>query len=224
MKLVIFDFDGLILDTETPDYESWQEMYADFGVELPLSAWANCIGAPAGVFDPVHFLERLVGETLDREDIAARRRLRFLNLVGEQPLRSGIENLIADCADQCVSIAVASSATRDWVEGHLARFNLLAKFDCIRCYESGLQGKPAPDLFHAVLRDLAIAPSEAVVLEDSPNGILAANRAGIYSVAVPNSVTRMLNLDHARLVIDALEDWPLERLRDHIKNSRLTEV
>ncbi len=224
MKLVIFDFDGLILDTETPDYESWQEVYAEFGHELPLSVWANCIGAPAGVFDPVHFLERLVGETLDREDIAAQRRLRFLNLVGEQPLRSGIEPLMADCADQGVSMAVASSATRDWVEGHLDRFDLRERFDCIRCYESGLQGKPAPDLFHAVLGDLAIAPTDAIVLEDSPNGILAANRAGIYSVAVPNPVTRLLNLDHARLVIDALEEWPLERLRVHMNRARLTEV
>ncbi|MCL4692464.1 MAG: HAD-IA family hydrolase [Candidatus Hydrogenedentes bacterium] len=224
MKLVIFDFDGLILDTETPDYESWQEVYAEFGVELPLSVWADCIGAPAGLFDPVDFLERLLEETVDRTEIEARRRLRFLNLVSEQPLRSGIESLMTDCADQGVSMAVASSATRDWVEGHLDRFDLRAMFDCIRCYESGLQGKPAPDLFHAVLRDLAIAPSEAIVLEDSPNGILAANCAGIYSVAVPNPVTGLLNLDHARLVIDALEEWPLERLRDHMNKGRLTEV
>lgn len=224
MKLVIFDFDGLILDTETPDYESWQEVYAEFGVDLPLFEWADCIAAPAGFFDPVDFLERLLEESVDRTEIEARRRLRFLNLVSEQPLRSGIESLMADCADQGVSMAVASSATRDWVEGHLDRFDLRTRFDCIHCFESGLQGKPAPDLFHAVLRDLAIAPSEAIVLEDSPNGILAANCAGIYSVAVPNSVTRLLNLDHARLVIDSLEDWPLERLRDHMKKGRLTEV
>lgn len=224
MKLVIFDFDGLILDTETPDYESWQEVYAEFGVELPLSEWADCIGAPSGVFHPVDFLEKLVGKTVVRAEIEARRRLRFLNLVSEQPLRSGIESLMADCADQGVSMAVASSATRDWVEGHLERFDLRTRFDCIRCFESGLQGKPAPDLFHAVLCDLAIAPSEAIVLEDSPNGILAANCAGIYSVAVPNPVTRLLNLDHARLVIDALEEWPLERLRDHMNKGRLTEV
>lgn len=224
MKLVIFDFDGLILDTETPDFDSWQEVYAQHGVELPLSVWADCIGAPAGVFDPVDFLERLLNTTLPRAGIVEGRRLRFHALVNAQPLCVGIDTLLADCRKQGIALAVASSATRDWVEGHLERYGILNAFDCIRCIEDVKRGKPAPDLFHTVLEDLDLPPADAIVLEDSPNGVLAANRAGIYSIAVPNPVTRLLDLSHACLCVESLPDWPLARLRARVRDERANAV
>ncbi len=220
MQLIIFDFDGLILDTETPDYESWQEIYAEHGVRLPLEAWADCIGAPAGVFDPVKYLEKLTSIKLDRVNIEHRRRARFLSLVNSQPLCPGVEGFLVARHEQGVALAIASSATRDWVEGHLDRFGIREAFDCIRCVEDVDRGKPAPDLFQAVLNATEVAPADAIVLEDSPNGILAANRAGIYSVAVPNPVTRHLDLGHAVLTVDSLANWPLPRLLAHIYNGR----
>jgi len=224
MKLVIFDFDGLILDTETPDFESWKEVYAQLDVELPLTVWADCIGAPAGVFDPVDFLERLLGTPVDSADIVERRRRRFHALVSAQPLCAGIDALLAECRKQGIALAVASSATRDWVEGHLERFGILNAFHCIRCVEDVERGKPAPDLFHAVLQNLDLSPADAVVLEDSPNGILAANRAGIYSIAVPNPVTRLLDLRHACLCVESLTDWPLARLCAHVSDERANAI
>jgi len=218
MRLVIFDFDGLILDTETPDYASWQETYAEYGVALPLEAWAHCIGAPSGVFDPVAYLEGLVGGTVDRQTIEETRRARFLELVNAQPLCEGVLDYLYAAREQGLQRAVASSATRDWVEGHLDRFGIREKFDCIRCVEDVAQGKPAPDLFVSVLEELAVAPRDALVVEDSPNGILAANGAGVYSVAVPNPVTRLLDLGHAKLQIESLQEWRLERLLEHVRN------
>ena len=218
MQLIIFDFDGLILDTETPDYDSWQETYAEHGVALPLDAWAGCIGAPAGVFDPVAHLERLVGKKLDRESVVQQRRARFHELVAEQPLCAGVDEYLQDADRHNVRLAVASSATRDWVEGHLDRFGIREVFSCIRCVEDVARGKPAPDLFLSVLDELRVVPKDAVVLEDSPNGLVAANRAGTYSVAVPNPVTRHLDLGHADLQIESLAKWPVERLLAHVRN------
>jgi HAD superfamily hydrolase (TIGR01509 family) len=218
MRLIIFDFDGIILDTETPDHTTWRELYAEYGVDLPLDAWAYGIGAPSAVFDPLLHLEKLLGRELDRETIRLRCRKRFHALLAEQPLCAGVADYLRDASGQELLLAVASSATRDWVEGHLNRFGVANAFACIRCVEDVAHGKPAPDLFHAVLRDLDVPPHEAIVLEDSPNGVLAANRAGIYCVAVPNPVTRHLNLDHADLRIESLTEWPLDRLLAYVRS------
>lgn len=218
MRLIIFDFDGLILDTETPDHTAWQEVFAEHGVDLPLDAWANGIGAPSGVFDPLACLEGLLGRTLHRAALERRCRQRFLTLLAEQPLRAGVTEYLRDAAHHNVLLAVASSATRDWVEGHLNRFGVMDAFASIRCLEDVARGKPAPDLYHAVLDDLNVVPQEAIVLEDSPNGVLAANRAGIYCVAVPNPVTRHLDLGHADLRIESLAEWPVARLLAHVQN------
>jgi HAD superfamily hydrolase (TIGR01509 family) len=212
IRLIIFDFDGLILDTETPDYVSWQEIYSEYGVELTLDAWAHCVGAKAGVFDPIAHLASLTGVLPDRESTETRRRSRFYQLVEEEPLRPGVREYLDSAPRLGVLLAVASSATRDWVEGHLAKFGILDRFQCIKCVEDVERAKPDPDLFLAVCRELGVRPHEAVVLEDSPNGLLAANRAGIFAVAVPNSVTASLHLGHADLTVPSLEDVPLDQL------------
>lgn len=209
IKLIIFDFDGLILDTETPDFVSWQEIYSEHGVVLTLDAWAHCIGARAGVFDPIAHLASLTGIHPDRDSIEARRRSRFHQLVEEETLRPGVLEYLDSAPSLGVQLAVASSATREWVEGHLTRFGILDRFDCIKCVEDVEHAKPEPDLFLAACRALRVGPQEAIVLEDSPNGLLAANRAGIFAVAVPNSVTASLHLGHADLTVPSLLDCPL---------------
>ncbi|MCC6696534.1 MAG: HAD-IA family hydrolase [Candidatus Hydrogenedentes bacterium] len=220
MRLIIFDFDGLILDTETPDYDSWHEVFLELGQELPMDEWADGIGTKAGAFDPVACLEHQLGRALPRQEIERRRRARFHELLAQQPLQPGIAEYIEAAPRFGVQLAVASSATRDWVEGHLDRFGVRTAFACIKTIEDVSRAKPAPDLFNAVLAELRVPAEEAIVLEDSPNGLLAASRAGIYSVAVPNCVTRRLDLSGARLRIGSLVDWPLERLLAHVHNGR----
>ena len=218
VRLVIFDFDGVILDTETPDYDSWRDVFLEFSQELPIDKWADGIGAKAGSFDPVACLEQQLGHELARNEIERRRRARFHELLAQQPLQPGIAEYLDAAPRLGVQLAVASSATRDWVEGHLDRFGVRTAFACIKTIEDVSNGKPAPELFNVVLAELCIPANEAVVLEDSPNGILASSRAGIYSVAVPNRVTRNLDLSGARLRIESLAEWPLERLIAHVHN------
>ncbi|MCC6489671.1 MAG: HAD-IA family hydrolase [Candidatus Hydrogenedentes bacterium] len=220
MRLVIFDFDGLILDTETPDYDSWRDVFQEFGQELPMAEWADGIGTKAGAFDPVACLVQQLGHDLPRHEIEQRRRARFHELVARQPLQPGVVEYLDAAPQLGIQLAVASSATRDWVEGHLDRFGVRGAFACIKTIEDVARAKPAPDLFNAVLAELRIPAEEAIVLEDSPNGILASARAGVYSVAVPNHVTRKLDLSGACLRIDSLPDWPLARLLAHARNGR----
>ena len=98
------------------------------------------------------------------------------------------------------------------MHGHLERLGLSEHFDCIKCADDVKNVKPAPELYLAVVDELGVRPEEAVALEDSPNGITAAQTAGTFCVVVPNPLTRQLSADRADLRLDSLRDVPLAKL------------
>ncbi len=212
IKAVIFDFDGLILDTETPDFRAWQEIYAEYGLELPLSEWGTFIGSFHSPFNPFDYLVASSGMAIDRKTIQARHHRRNMQLIAEQGVRPGVDSYIAAARQLGLALGIASSSPSEWVHGHLDRLGLLGQFDQIVTADDVRRTKPDPALFVEALRRLDVLASEAIVLEDSPNGIAAAKRAGIFCVAVPNPVSKMLPLDGADLVIDSLDDLPLADL------------
>lgn len=212
IRTLIFDFDGLILDTETPDFQSWQEIYQEHGCHLPFSTWATYIGSSAELFNPYDYLEEQLSHAVERENIRSKRRPRYLKLVEAQPILPGVKDYIDDAKRLSLKVALASSATRDWVTGNLSRLGLIEHFDSIKCANDVERVKPDPELYQSTLEALNIRPDEGIVLEDSPNGILAAKRAGLFCVAVPNALTRQLPLDSADLRLDSLADLPLEKL------------
>jgi HAD superfamily hydrolase (TIGR01509 family) len=213
IKALIFDFDGLILDTETPVYRSWVEIYQRFGLTLPFADWASIIGTSAAEhFDPFDQIEAALDRKLDRGKLSDERMAFELSLVAKNSALPGVEDMIAAAQNKCLKLAVASSSTRDWVVGHLKRLALIQHFDVICCAEDVALTKPDPALFLLALARLELTPEEAIVLEDSPNGITAANRAGIFSVAIPNGMTRGLPLSHADKQLDSLADISLEAL------------
>jgi HAD superfamily hydrolase (TIGR01509 family) len=212
IQALIFDFDGLILDTEVPEFQSWQEIYEEHGCSLSLSTWAACIGASFDVFNPYDELEAQVGHPVDREAIRTRHRRRCAELIAGQQVLPGIQEYLTDAQRLGLRLGVASSSPRDWVAGHLSRLGLLTYFDCLRCADDVRRRKPDPELYSTALKSLGLRAKEAVALEDSPNGIAAAKQAGIFCVVVPNALTRRLPLDQADLQLSSLADLPLEEL------------
>ncbi|MFQ6043760.1 MAG: HAD family hydrolase, partial [Candidatus Poribacteria bacterium] len=190
IRLLIFDFDGLILDTEVPDFQSWQEIYQAYGCHLPLSTWETCIGGSADLFDPYDYLETQLGRAVEREEIRSKRRQRYAELVEMQPILPGVEDYIYDAKRLGLKVGLASSSSHDWVDGHLSRLGLITHFDCIKYSDDVKDVKPEPELYQSILDELEIRADEGIVLEDSANGILAAKRAGLFCVAVPNPMTR----------------------------------
>lgn len=219
IRALIFDFDGLILDTEGPEFRAWQEVYRAYGVSLPLSTWAACIGGSPDLFDPHGHLETQLGRSLDREAILAKQHRRFTELLDGQSPLPGVEEYVAAAKRLGLKLGSASSSSRDWVTGHLSRLGLLRHFDCIRCSDDVRRVKPDPELYYSVLEALDLPAGRAIALEDSPNGILAAKRAGVFCVAVPNPVTGQLSLDHADLRLASLADMPLETLLSEVRKS-----
>jgi HAD superfamily hydrolase (TIGR01509 family) len=211
IKALIFDFDGLILDTEGPDFQAWQETYQAFGCTLPLAKWAAEIGT-YGAFDPYGELVRQLGRPVDRAAVRASRHARFAELIEQQTILPGVEPYLQDAKERGLRVGIASSSSRAWVVGHLTRFGLHERFDCISTADDVEHVKPDPALYLAALGALGTQAHEALALEDSPNGALAATRAGIYCVVVPNLLTRQLGLDMADLRLASLADLPLGEL------------
>jgi HAD superfamily hydrolase (TIGR01509 family) len=219
IRAVIFDFDGLILDTEVPEFQTWQEIYQAHGCELALEAWATGLGTSADAFDPCAHLAAQLGLSIDREAVQHRRRQRYRELLKAQSVLPGVQEYIAEAKRLGLSLGVASSSSREWVVGHLTELGLSAYFDCIKCRDDVPRVKPDPALYQAVVETFALQPSQAIALEDSPNGIAAAKRAGLFCVAVPNPLTRQLSLAHADLLISSLADFPLLQLLEHVQHN-----
>jgi|TARA_B100001971_G_scaffold106008_1_gene97499 HAD superfamily hydrolase (TIGR01509 family) len=212
IKALIFDFDGLILDTETPDLQSWMEIYSEYGVSFPASSWMTAVGGSRDLFDPCKHLESQLNQPIAMDEILAERRRRDNELLRAQHPLPGVEKCIDDASTRGLMLGVASSASRGWVIPHLSRIGLSPHFHCIKCGDDVSHVKPAPELYQAVLLELGVLASEAIAFEDSPNGVAAAGQAGIYCVAVPNAVTSQLSLDEADLRIESLADLSLDDL------------
>ena len=205
IRAIVFDFDGLILDTEEPVYRSWLEVYEAHGETLPFERWVQIVGSTTTEFHPQRHLEERLGRPLSQEVVDGRIGRRTEMILAQQVL-PGILRYIDDATARGLKLGVASSSTRDWVSGHLERLGILGRFDCVRCRDDVNSAKPAPDLYIAVLDCLGVSPLEAFAIEDSPNGVIAAKQAGMLCVAIPNSITAKLDLSKADLVLRSLSD------------------
>jgi HAD superfamily hydrolase (TIGR01509 family) len=210
---LLFDFDGLLVDTETPSRLVYEELYREHGHELPLEQWATLVGTIGAPFDPVGHLEELLGRTLDREELADRRRARELGLTDLEALRPGVEDYFVEAERLGLKTAVVSSSDTWWIERHLVRLGRLEGLDAVVAANGDTaRAKPRPDLYLDALARLDLTADEAIAFEDSPNGIRAAKAAGLACVAVPNPITVALGLDEADLVLESLADVPLTHL------------
>jgi len=207
---LILDFDGLILDTETPFSKSWAEIYADVGLAVSPSQWAALLGSssdPAGAYE---LLEQHLGRPVDRKSLRIRRFEREIELLETADAMPGIRNLLHIARQRGLLLAVASSSEHSWVRRHLLHLNLMTAFDAVICSDDVSMTKPAPDLYLAALASLNVRADQAIAFEDSVHGAQAAKRAGIFCVAVPNQVTRHLTNPHADLVVPTIADRSLD--------------
>ena len=223
IRALIFDFDGTLLDTESPDMLAWQAVFEEHDVTLSLDLWYQNIGRAPGSFDVYAHLEALLERPVVRDTVHARYRERFLELLALETLREGVDRWLADAQGLGLDLAIASSSPRDWVTGHLETFGLLDRFRIIRCRDDVAHAKPAPDLYLSALEGLGVRADEAIAIEDSPNGSLAAKAAGLYVVAVPNGVTRQLQFERADLVLDSLADCDLADVLARVSDARATD-
>jgi len=217
IRALVFDFDGLILETETPLFQSWQEIYQSYGCRLDLEKWLTNIGRGEDEFDAFIDLEKLLGQKLDLERLESTRQYREREILGVQPVLPGVEDYLKRGRTMGLKIGLASCSSRGWVVNHLERLELLKFFDCILTGEDVKSLKPDPELYLSTLERLKVDPHEAIAFEDSPYGIQSAKQAGMYCVAVPNPLSRLGPIDQADMYLNSLGDISLERLLQRIE-------
>jgi HAD superfamily hydrolase (TIGR01509 family) len=212
VRALLFDFDGTMVDTESVDWRSWEEVFAQHGVEVPRERFLLRIGTLNGP-DELDELDALLDTPVDREAVQAARRARERELIAEEPLRPGVDRLLDEAAELGLKVAIVSSSTRDWVQSHLERLAIEHHVVFVHCADGDRDRcKPSPVLYLEALEELGVGAGEAIALEDSTNGIAAAKAAGIFTVAFPNPVTSGSDLSSADLVVHSLEDVTLRSL------------
>ncbi len=203
---VIFDFDGVLVDTEWAIYQSWVKLFAREGQEISIETYSPCLGAGYSHWNPADYLESLTGKTYDWEiETPARQAVleAELELMGLMP---GAQELMNWCQAQHIPMAVASSSSRRWVAGWLNKLNIYDKFAGVFTRTDGYPVKPDPSLFLAARECLNVPAEDCLIIEDSENGTISAQRAQISCVAVPNRMTRHSDFSRAALVVDNLQE------------------
>lgn len=220
LKALIFDFDGLVLDTETPEVQVWQNIYKEYGFELPVQEWEKTVGGYGiSTFDAAEHLALLSAGRVDSVSSKARYRKESDEIIFASPILTGVLDLISEAKSAGLKVAIGSSSPHSWVDGHTQRLGIYDLFDTIICQDDVEKGKtkPHPDIYLKVLEQLGVKNHEAVVFEDSPNGVLASRRAGIFVVAVPNGLTSKMNVA-GDLTVKSLAEIKLQMLMEKIRN------
>lgn len=207
IRAVILDFDGLMISSKVAEYESWRRVFKAFNCHLTIRKWIKIIDNPMGEFDPASILvkECKYGDKVDVHNVRSIKTHLYEALRTELRPLPGVLNLVKECSNMGFLIGLASNGTHSQVEGHLTRLKLVSFFEVIKCRDDVENKKPAPDLYLATLKDLNIAPREAIVFEDSPTGIAAAKAAGLFCIGVPNKITKYLNLKEADNICKSLK-------------------
>jgi HAD superfamily hydrolase (TIGR01509 family) len=220
LQSLIFDFDGLILDTETPEVDVWQAIFREHGHELPVDEWMKTVGGYGiSTYDAAAHLSSLTG--LDPAPLRVRYRAESDEIIHAKPVQPGVMNILDEARRRGLRLAVASSSPHAWVDSHLARLGLAARFDKVICSEDVAPGrtKPNPDIFLKALEQLQVGKDAAVIFEDSPNGVKAARAAGVFVVAVPNPLTARMGVTGADWTVNSLAELSLDVL-EHRLNGR----
>ena len=221
IKALVFDFDGLILDTETPEVLVWQSIYREHGFELPVNEWEKTVGG-YGIsnFDAAEHLSLLSQGRLDPASMRIRYRRESDLLIHASDIMPGVIRIIEQARAQGVAVAFGSSSPHSWVDAHVKRLGIFHYFKYIICQDDVAPGrtKPNPDIYLKALDVLKVRNTEAVVFEDSLNGVKAARRAGIFVVAVPNPLTAKMGVS-GDLTVSSLAELSLQDLQAKIPGS-----
>ena len=217
IKALLFDFDGVIVDTEVPTYQSWRDVYAEHGVDLALGDWLPAVGSGSsssgskGSFDAVAHLEALIGATVDRADVIARRKRRKTELYERAPLLPGVAERLLEAERLGLRTAIVTRNRTDRVTAQCRRVGLQHEWGALVCANEDPTGDKA-ELYRRAIDLLDVRIEEALAFEDSASGVHAAKRAGLACVAVPNEITRAASFDGADLVLGSLAECSIADL------------
>ena len=205
IEAILFDLDGLMVDSEPHSLASWEAVLAERGITLDQLTINSILGlridATARTLIGKYHLPDTVQALSE-----AKTEYQIAHLAGNVPLMPGLLELLDEIDRRGLQKAIASSGVRRYVEAVLRVNSLLDRFGVIVSGDQVAHGKPAPDVFLAAARALDVAPEHCLVLEDAPAGVQAAKAAGMRCIAVPDHGVAQLDLSQADKTVASLHD------------------
>jgi putative hydrolase of the HAD superfamily len=209
LRALIFDFDGLLVDTETVLIDAWVQVHEEDGLVCDRSLLHQIVGHT----DVVHDYWSAYAPEVDRAVLEGRYRNVARKLTLDATPLPGTVALLQSAREAGLKIGLASNSTHAHVEGHLAHRGMLGYFDHIACRDDVPVGKPEPHVYLAALHGLGVEARCTVAFEDSVPGHVAAHRAGLKVVVVPNPSTVHCDFAHASLKLESLADLSLADIK-----------
>ncbi len=211
IKGIVFDFDGLIIDTETAWFEATRETLQEhYNISIELERYSSCIGTTN---EPLYaYIDEMVPGGFDRELLRNVSKEKYKSMMKEPMLREGVLEYLQEAKEIGLKIGLASSSSREWILHYLDQCGIREYFDTVKGKDDVKKVKPDPALYEEAVKALAIEPREAIAFEDSLNGSVAALQAGLYCVIVPNSVTNHLPFENFHHRVNSMGDISLEEV------------
>src|SRR5436190_20267674 len=205
---VIFDMDGVLVDSEPLHFVVANEVLGTAGHSLSRAENEEFIGCTADHFwDALIERKRLPDTRLYWQGLYDDAVLRMLSR--EWPAADGVHDLVRHLQRLGTRLAVASSARSSWIEATLRSIGLPDAFEALASGDDVEHGKPAPDIYLLAAERIGVAPERCLAIEDSPTGVLSASRAGMTVLGVGTPYTAHLTLAGARRVVDSLAELDL---------------
>ncbi|HEY3976469.1 MAG TPA: HAD-IA family hydrolase [Streptosporangiaceae bacterium] len=210
ISVVVFDFDGLLMDTESTSLASWRYEWSQWGLTLDEGRFFVEHGGDV-TEERYAELAAAVGPAYDRHLSHGRRTAYRDRLHRDLSLATGIPQWIEDASSRGLRLAVASSSPRSWVAGHLERVGAAGMFEVLACGDEVARHKPAPDVYVLALHRLGVDGNSAVAVEDTAHGVAAARAAGMRCIAIPNPFADRSRFGAAGLVLGSAAEMSLSR-------------
>ncbi|GGR24366.1 HAD-IA family hydrolase [Deinococcus ruber] len=186
IQALVFDFDGTILDTETPEFRHWEALYTRHGRTLALSDWQQGVGT-WDAFDPWAGLPEAV--QAQREHVHTELQARVHADLKTADLRPGVREVLEQARAAGLRLALCTSSSHAWVDPWLEHHGLAGVFEAEATRDDVARVKPDPELYVLACARLGLPPANCLAIEDSYNGASAAAAAGMRVLVVPNDVT-----------------------------------
>lgn len=209
---VVFDFDGVIIDTETARYEVWKRIFQEHNQVLPRGIWVKSIGRTEYYISPYDLLAQVTGKSIDTDMLRAYEKRLEEQYIAQKPLTAGLLERISEARSAGGRFAIASSASRRYVEKHLADRGISNLFDALVCRDDVNKHKPLPEPYLRAVELLDAEIDYSFAVEDAPAGIEAAVSAGLFCVAVAGNMTRDMDQSKAHCIVGSLDEFTFKSL------------
>ncbi len=209
---VVFDFDGVIIDTETARYEVWKRIFQEHNQVLPRDIWVKSIGRTEYFISPYDLLMQLTGKSIDYDTLRNYEKSMEEYYIAQKPLTAGLLERIDEARNAGGRFAIASSASRRYVEKHLKDRGIEKLFDVLVCRDDVNRHKPHPQPYLRALELLDAAIDYSFAVEDAPAGIEAAVSAGLFCIAVAGNMTRDMDQSRAHYIVEFLDEFTFKSL------------